>query len=410
MDIQRGFRDSLSKYLDASQPFTVRLGVSGSGVYDYSCFGVDGNNKLSDDRYMVFYNQTRSPNNEITYSPTGVFTVDLAGLPEEISRLVFTVSIDGAGTMGEISSHSASITHGSYESLTLTLGGSDFRTERAIISLELYRKDSDWRISATASGFNGGLPELLRHYGGQEQPAPNGEKVSLEKKLAQNAPKLVSLAKPLTAELRKRNLEALTARAALVLDISGSMSKRYSDGTVQEIVNKTLPLAVQFDDDGELDFWYYGTTCRRMDSVNMSNYERAVPPDWKSLMRSIGGQTNAAEVMQEIISEYSGSRTPAYVLFITDGGFTSEGRVKKLIAEASREAIFWQFVGVGGKLGGRGYGILERLDGMGGRFVDNANFFTLDDFKTVETQELYGRLLNEFPKWLNEARQKGVIS
>ena len=290
------------------------------------------------------------------------------------------------------------------------MGGSDFRTERAIISLELYRKDSDWRISATASGFNGGLPELLRHYGGQEQPAPNGEKVSLEKKLAQNAPKLVSLAKPLTAELRKRNLEALTARAALVLDISGSMSKRYSDGTVQEIVNKTLPLAVQFDDDGELDFWYYGTTCRRMDSVNMSNYERAVPPDWKSLMRSIGGQTNAAEVMQEIISEYSGSRTPAYVLFITDGGFTSEGRVKKLIAEASRQAIFWQFVGVGGKLGGRGYGILERLDGMGGRFVDNANFFTLDDFKTVESQELYGRLLNEFPKWLNEARQKGVIS
>ena len=383
MNIQRGFRDKLSKYVDVSQSFTVDVSVAGGSLYAFSCFAVDGAGTLE------------LPCSR--YDGGAKFSVNLAKLSPEISRVVFAVSVDGTGTMGEISSHTLSVN----DTLTLMLTGQDFHEERAIISAEIYRKDSEWKIAATASGFNGGLSELLKHYGG---------KVSLEKKLEHGAPKLVSLAKPLTVELRKRSLQEITARVALVLDISGSMSKRYANGTVQEIVNKTLPLAVQFDDDGELDCWYYGTTCRRMPGVNMLNYERAVPEEWRTLMRSIGGQTNAAEVMQEVITEYTGSKIPAYVLFITDGGFDSERQVRRLITEASSQPIFWQFVGVGGKLGGRGYGILEKLDGMKGRVIDNANFFMLDDFMTVSSSELYGRLLDEFPKWLNDAKQKGLIA
>ena len=383
MNIQRGFRDKLSKYVDVSQSFTVDVSVAGGSLYAFSCFAVDGAGTLE------------LPCSR--YDGGAKFSVNLAKLSPEISRVVFAVSVDGTGTMGEISSHTLSVN----DTLTLSLTGQDFHEERAIISAEIYRKDSEWRIAATASGFNGGLSELLKHYGG---------KVSLEKKLEHGAPKLVSLAKPLTVELRKRSLQEITARVALVLDISGSMSKRYANGTVQEIVNKTLPLAVQFDDDGELDCWYYGTTCKRMPGVNMSNYEQTVPEEWRTLMRSIGGQTNAAEVMQEVITEYTGSKIPAYVLFITDGGFDSEVRVRRLITEASSQPIFWQFVGVGGRLGGRGYGILEKLDGMKGRVIDNANFFMLDDFMTVSSSELYGRLLDEFPKWLNDAKQKGLIA
>ena len=46
---------------------------------------------------------------------------------------------------------------------------------------------------------------------------------------------------------------------------------------------------------------------------------------------------------------------------------------------------------------------------MSGRFIDNANFFALDDFKKVSNSELYSRLLNEFPQWLQEAKNKGII-
>ena len=39
--------------------------------------------------------------------------------------------------------------------------------EKAIISVELYRKDG-WRIAAAAKGFNGGLSALLKSFGGEE--------------------------------------------------------------------------------------------------------------------------------------------------------------------------------------------------------------------------------------------------
>ena len=138
-------------------------------------------------------------------------------------------------------------------------------------------------MAAVANGFNGGLSEFLKSYGGEEISLPSvPEKVSLEKKLQKNAPQLVSLAKPLKVELEKRNLQDQIAKATLVLDISGSMSERYSNGTVQEIVNKILPLAVQFDDDGELDFWYYGSIPKRMNSVNMKNYRK-----WEKYLYSL---------------------------------------------------------------------------------------------------------------------------
>jgi len=56
------------------------------------------------------------------------------------------------------------------------------------------------------------------------------------------------------------------------------------------------------------------------------------------------------------------------------------------------------------------YGILEKLDTMDGRVVDNANFFALDDIDRISDEQLYERLLNEFPQWLKEARLKKILA
>ena len=40
----------------------VQLGLSSAGVpLDFACFGLDAAGKLSDDRYMTFFNQPRTP-------------------------------------------------------------------------------------------------------------------------------------------------------------------------------------------------------------------------------------------------------------------------------------------------------------------------------------------------------------
>lgn len=45
-------------------------------------------------------------------------------------------------------------------------------------------------------------------------------------------------------------------------------------------------------------------------------------------------------------------------------------------------------------LGNAGFGVLERLDSLPGRRVDNVGFFAVKDIGTVPDQELYDRLLS----------------
>ena len=410
----KGWKDKLENHVNLNENIFVDMKVKGNAEYDFCCFGVDGNGKLSDDRYMIFYNQKLSPNGEISVEdiPDGArYTLKLSAVPDFINRLVFTVSIDGNKTMGEMNSLETKVYQSGAKDIEMTLGGNDFSNEKAVIVMEIYRKDV-WRIGCVASGFDGGLSALLKYFGGeevvnepvQEPIVAEPVKVSLEKKM-EKAPELVSLVKPLVFELKKKNLETTVARVGLVLDISGSMVPRFKNGTVQSIVNKTLPLAVQFDDDGELDFWFYGTTAKKMNSVNLKNYTTAVPEDWKHLMLDLGGRNNEPIVMRMVVDEYKDTKIPAYVLFITDGGVNQKREIQNIITEASHMPIFWQFVGVGGK----NYGILEKLDTMTGRYVDNAGFFALDDFKKVSNEELYARLLEEFPSWLEEIKRKGMI-
>ena len=407
----------------------VNVVVTGNTEYDITCFGLDANDKLSDDRYMVFYNQTASPNNEIVMQANGRFMVDLNRLPVTINKLVFTVNVDAdsTSTMGNVTA--LNFDCGEY---ALSLNGSNFSSEKAVIVSEIYRRNGQWKINMVARGFNGGLSALLANFGGEEDTSTSNTnnmnnqnvgmgnagsqsmntnisvsapvKVSLEKKLEKEAPKLVSLAKPIKVCLDKHKLNTVMAKVALVMDLSGSMNKRYRNGVVQRIVDKTIPLAVQFDDDGSMEFWYFGDKPVKMDDVTLQNYE-TVTNDWMKIQRKTGACNDEPKVMRQVIDTFKDSDLPVYVLFVSDGGIHETKKIVKLMAEASSYPIFWQFMGVGGY----DYGVLEKLDNMPGRVVDNANFFAIDDFDIVSNEELYDRLLCELPSWLDNAKRVGVL-
>lgn len=192
-NVQRGARVKLSEKLDCSRPIDIVLKAEGPCTYDFVCFGVDGQNKLSDDRYMVFYNQTSSPQSEICMSSgSGYsnFTVDLSRIPQNIQKLVFTASIDGNGSMNSLQRHNVSIMQNSQAVLDADFSGADFLVEKAIISLEIYNKGGIWRASFLAQGFSGGLSDLLKYYGGEEDitPAPAAKPVSPAPAPVQPAP------------------------------------------------------------------------------------------------------------------------------------------------------------------------------------------------------------------------------
>ncbi|MDB5963033.1 MAG: tellurium resistance protein [Massilia sp.] len=163
----RGQKGKLSD-LGCTSPFTVAVDVKAPGAsIDVSCFGLDANDKLSDERYMVFYNQLASPANAVTLDLNGGlcrFKVDLDALPASIAKLVFTAAIDGAAAMRQIAPGSLSVG----DAVSFPFTGADFNEEKAIIIAELYRRDGQWRFGAVGQGFNGGLSALLAHFGGSE--------------------------------------------------------------------------------------------------------------------------------------------------------------------------------------------------------------------------------------------------
>lgn len=194
-------RGQKGKLTDLGIPnaFSVTLDLQTSGfTADVSCFGLDAQGKLSDDRYMVFYNQTAAPDGAIQYKNSGSqssFSLDLARLPAAIDKLVFTAAIDGNSTMKSLGKSQMRLA----DALTFDFSGADFQAEKALIVGEIYRKDGVWRFGAVGQGFNGGLSALLKHFGGTEAeaaPPTASAAASAGANAATNSPAASSAAQP----------------------------------------------------------------------------------------------------------------------------------------------------------------------------------------------------------------------
>ncbi|MGG3943540.1 VWA domain-containing protein [Peribacillus psychrosaccharolyticus] len=215
------------------------------------------------------------------------------------------------------------------------------------------------------------------------------------------------LKKKVRIVLEKKQIQHVTAKVGLVLDISGSMRKLYNDGTVQKVVDRILAVASQFDDDGALDVWIYDNEFTRLPQVTEKDFagyvnEQILTNDTIHKF----GRNDEPKVMKDVLQKYlkeEPSELPVFLVFINDGGCKSG--IKKFIVGSSDKPIFWQFVGVGDA----NFDVLRKLDTMDGRMIDNANFFHFMNIETVSDEELYDQLLNEFPMWLREAKQKSIV-
>jgi len=206
----RGQKGKLAD-LGCNSPFHIDLALNAAGMsVDVSCFGLDSADKLSDERYMVFYNQLAAPSDAVKLElGTGRarFALNLSALPDSIVKLVFVAAIDGNGTMRQLGASTMTLA----DAVQFPMSGADFQDEKAIIIGEIYRKDGVWRFGAVGQGFNGGLGALLKHFGGTEAdapapsapapapapaaPAPSQQKVSLSKVTLEKRGDKVSLDK-----------------------------------------------------------------------------------------------------------------------------------------------------------------------------------------------------------------------
>lgn len=190
--LSRGQKIKLAEVSSSTQ-LQVRLECAGALGFDFSCFGLDENGKLSDDRYFVFYNQKESPQNEIKLLSFGAsnanFSLDVARLPSSVRRLVFVATVDGKGDMSQLNAGRFILSDASGEIGEFSFGGRDFSAEKAVMVAEIYFKEQ-WRVAANGQGFAEGLSAVLKHFGGQEiEAAPVSPPKMAE------VPKTVSLQK-----------------------------------------------------------------------------------------------------------------------------------------------------------------------------------------------------------------------
>ena len=443
MELLRGMRDRLDKYVDINSEICVNMSTMGSAVYDFCCFGIDKEGKLSDDRYMIFYNQLVSPADEIRFvlgSNSSEFRIQLAKLPMSIDKLVFTVSIDGNGTMGQITKHNFQLSQNNVTEMEMELLGTDFNMEKAIISVELYRKDG-WRIAAAAKGFNGGLSALLKSFGGEEISSSVSDtncisasqkqesktedeltqkvmgKISLSKDKVNLEKHVVNLSKCIV-DLGKKSGVALgstKARVVVVLDYSGSMSRLYLQGTVQHTINRLVPLGLTFDDNGSIDIYLFQNDFIKLTDLTLSNYENYVRDIILTSGYRMGG-TSYAPVLRAIIegkicqrigflgfnteikteNAIVNDKETTFILFITDGENCDREETNRIIKKSSDMNVFIQFIGIGNEK----FKYLKSLDEMSGRIRDNTGFAKMEDLDKADDKELYTNVLDQFAKWL----------
>jgi hypothetical protein len=235
--------------------------------------------------------------------------------------------------------------------------------------------------------------------------------------------------------LSKKSNEPITANVVFVLDVSGSMQGEFSnsrqnpDSRVQEILERIYPIAMHMTKNlpvrEELDCYLFSSKVSdKLPKVNMNNFGTYVvdvilapKADHRTVL---WGGTSYAPAMSAIYKAYKNSSVPTYVIFITDGDNSDHGQSERVVIDSSSTNIFWQFVGIGNS----SFSFLEGLDNMPvvqdqrmiqnldtskGRVVDNANFFQLNDIMSVSDDELYKRILNEFPDWIKKAKAIGIV-
>ncbi|MEN9868184.1 MAG: hypothetical protein RL748_3774 [Pseudomonadota bacterium] len=432
----------------------LRIGIAAQGMtLDFACFGLDAHGKLSDERYMCFFNQPHTPCGGIALCQIAgdaiSFELALDRLPNTIERLVLTASVDGTGHLSGLTSGHVRLLNQNQPVAKFAFSGADFSQERAVMLAEVYRKAGEWRFMAVAQGFNGGLDALVTYFGGTvlentSAPAPTPtplmpavlppgpdlkKRLSLEKRIERQAPQLLSLVKQAGVSLEKVGLGQHSAKVCLILDISGSMKSLYRDGLVQKFAERILALACKFDDDGEIDVFLFGENVHQPKPMNLDNCAGWVQAAIAKY--PLEGDTRYGRAIQAVRRFYFPDSTglerktvlpaalPIYAMFVTDGTTSDKPMTEKQLRWSSYEPIFWQFMGIGKGKKSRDkklaayadsdFPFLENLDQLDGRLIDNANYFCTASPDAYSDDQLYDLLMTEYPAWIKLARQQGLL-
>ncbi|UDY23241.1 TerD family protein [Nocardioides sp. Kera G14] len=129
------------------------------------------------EEHLVFFNQLTSPDESVSQRETALdgdteqVEIDLAGVPDDISRIVVAVYVnEGPGprrTLGQLRSCEVRVLNAAdgaelvrSEDLAPAL-----TSETALTLAEMYRHDGGWKFKVLGQGYAGGVSAMARDFG-----------------------------------------------------------------------------------------------------------------------------------------------------------------------------------------------------------------------------------------------------
>lgn len=187
INLQKGQKVDLTKGNPGLSKLIVGLGwdtnkYDGGADFDLdaSAFLLGDNGKVITQGDFIFYGNLKHTSESVEHMGDNLtgegdgddeqITVNLSRVPENISRIAFTVTIYDSEirrqNFGQISNAYIRIVDETTgrELIHYDLG-EDFSIETAVAVGELYRHNGEWKFNAIGSGYQGGLAALCASYG-----------------------------------------------------------------------------------------------------------------------------------------------------------------------------------------------------------------------------------------------------
>lgn len=262
--------------------------------------------------------------------------------------------------------------------------------------------------------------------------------------------KVIDLKKSAGIVLEKLDLSGIKSQVVLCLDKSGSMNTAYRRGFVDELIQRAVGLALNFDDLGEVEIILFGDGASDAGIVTLETLEGL----GTRLLEKYGfdGSTNYAPALKTIRDKYFYSQfekifkeqqrqenlgnignllallsgkteknlgkiignpieIPVYVIFVTDGAAFDQKDTINEIINLSKVGCFIQFLAWGDP-DSRKFSFLRHLDDElhNRSFIDNVNFAAFPNPASIDPDTLYDAMVTqEFKSWREIARSKGLI-
>ncbi|MFB8347786.1 TerD family protein [Streptomyces niveus] len=186
VSLSKGGNVSLSKEAPGLTAVLIGLGWDARSTtgadfdLDASALLVNAAGKVPSDQHFIFYNNLKSPDGSVEHTGDNLtgegegddesLKVNLAGVPADVDKIVFPVSIHEAESRGQ----SFGQVRNAFIRVVNQAGGAelarydlteDASTETAMVFGELYRHGAEWKFRAVGQGYASGLSGIATDFG-----------------------------------------------------------------------------------------------------------------------------------------------------------------------------------------------------------------------------------------------------